>query len=643
MNQVKAEHVSLKTNGDLWGSAFSIPKRLQKLNVITVYICISIAAVTLCSHNTCASVTTLSSAPLTAGYCQQSSDLVTVDCFFRNVSSFSSALNDSLSTISNPEFVRTLDISDYAIHTLTQQVFYNFKNLTRLLLPRNGIVTMMNNAFEGLTRLLELYLDNNEITMLNQSIFSHISNLIVLDVSYNSITNVASKTFQSLRYLQKLYLQSNLITVIESGAFNGLIQLKELNLNGNLVSQVFNGTFQDVTGLTHLTMSSNRLTILNGVIVNGLVKLLVLDVSNNKIATFTNKAVGYLRQMTNLTNLNASINPVHCDCKIRDFLVWIQNVTFASENNMPLCHFPQGLSGISVLNVSLGDVDAAVVDCNHNNNNNNPTVQKTTISMLPTMTPPPYNEMLGWYTAIVLGSILGFFILCLILDKIKRRFYKRLKRRLKKIEQQEQREQEEQQKSAGGGGEKSGLDTPTMLGSVNMENDDIIEEGVEATEPLNQIMPLSKNGGKTMSESNINTLSVQDRKNLDKSEAHQPMLSGAATAEGGSVITKEYNSKPLIPPVEVFPGITILEVNPDCPLHGTSQHTPSSRPVNGVAPHSGGALNSVNTVLPNNNNNNTTLFENNNNNSEFKGAVPKRGRDMNSADPVPGKVVTTKL
>lgn len=615
--------------------------KLSTASVGVFHLLIGYIAIFLCSFVQFAKCRTTVMSPITTidGYCVAAIDLQFFNCSDTNLPNLG-----LLTEVNDPSIVTTLDLSNNLLQTIDARTFIDFKTLTTLFLQWNQISFIHPDAFEGLDNLQSLYLTGNSLQNIASSIFAPIWNLHYLDLSSNNFGTLQQYMFPYLINLKHLNLEYSNISYIESpGVFQGLQSLESLNLAGNSFAYLQDTTFQGIENtLKHLNLSnvgirslySTAVPPVNEIIGNNeastttetptvflspLVNLLTLDISHNQLMTISNVSTRHLREeMTNLRSLNASHNPMHCDCIIQDFLIWIENLAFASVNTMPFCYFPQELSNINLLNSSLLEVISR--NCTLNNAATHPVVADVSELMqkLHTttsdpnkslMAPPPYNPMLGWYTAAFLGAILILFLLGLLMDKLKRKYYLKLKKKLFKIEKQERLERKLKNASnmmsdnmvvevKSTDRNKNTDDTRTVLCSIsaNNNNDNLARNDLEhATETLEgalgihiDILDVDIKIKKTRTPSitsntsqNMKLAQENTQRNLILCDARQPMLNKDNVNDNLGLQTSGYNAmkrnsidarSALNPPLELVPGITILEINPECPLHGVGGH-----------------------------------------------------------------------
>ncbi|KAL1500997.1 hypothetical protein ABEB36_006404 [Hypothenemus hampei] len=197
--------------------------------------------------------------------------------------------NSGLDRLGNLTFfglihLQFLDMSWNKLKELNGSVA-NLENLEVLLLNDNKLQTILPTDFLELSKLVELDLSNNRITVLRlffprQNIlrylnlmnnnltddvvesymFQHLTNLETLDLSRNSLTTIPLRLFHLLYNLRELTLSENNITKFAFSSFTGLPSLQSLNLSHNSIKETnfVNGTFQ-LNHVSKVDFSHNKI------------------------------------------------------------------------------------------------------------------------------------------------------------------------------------------------------------------------------------------------------------------------------------------------------------------------------------------------------------------------------------------------
>jgi Leucine-rich repeat (LRR) protein len=143
--------------------------------------------------------------------------------------------------------------------------------LLYLNLSRNKISSIEDSAFSGLSNLVSLSLDSNKLTKIelvspsipNEELYGgKLAKLTYLNLAHNSIRSVDNEVFAGLTSLLTLELQGNQLTTVDRQYFVGLKMLSYLNLNGNDIRSIGGGEFDIMTELKKLDLSKNLLSVL---------------------------------------------------------------------------------------------------------------------------------------------------------------------------------------------------------------------------------------------------------------------------------------------------------------------------------------------------------------------------------------------
>uniref|UniRef100_A0A0M3HND7 Protein slit n=1 Tax=Ascaris lumbricoides TaxID=6252 RepID=A0A0M3HND7_ASCLU len=160
--------------------------------------------------------------------------------------------------------------------------------------------------------VLELRLEQNQITYIPPRAFHNLYRLKRLDLSKNSIVEIAPRAFDGLRSLNSLVLYGNSLTDLPSEAFHGLFNIQLLLLNANKLQCLRKETFKNLSNLNLLSLYDNNIkSIANG--------------------TFDG--------LTNLMTLHLARNPIICDCNL-EWLAMLLSIR-AVETSGARCESPK--------------------------------------------------------------------------------------------------------------------------------------------------------------------------------------------------------------------------------------------------------------------------------------------------------------
>ena len=94
-------------------------------------------------------------------------------------------------------------------------------------------------------------------------LLSGLGNLKILWMDYNDgMTNIRQNAFMGLHRLEQLWLQGNRIITLWVGLFRGLHNLEELSLDNNQLIELQPGLFDGLESLTKIWLYNNKLTTL---------------------------------------------------------------------------------------------------------------------------------------------------------------------------------------------------------------------------------------------------------------------------------------------------------------------------------------------------------------------------------------------
>jgi Leucine-rich repeat (LRR) protein len=132
----------------------------------------------------------------------------------------------------------------------------DFHNIEVFNISGNNLMRV--NYFKNWSHLQILNLCGNEIEIINKDDFSGLENLVELKLNNNNLTEVVSFSFQSLTKLKKLHLCLNKIEKIDTDGFIGLENLEELDLANNRLIKFNANIFESLKTLKKLDISDNR-------------------------------------------------------------------------------------------------------------------------------------------------------------------------------------------------------------------------------------------------------------------------------------------------------------------------------------------------------------------------------------------------
>ncbi|CAH1781314.1 unnamed protein product [Owenia fusiformis] len=318
------------------------------------------------------------------------------------------------------------------------------------------------------------------------------SDVRVLKVSALGLPEIRLGDFHNFPGLFELDLSENKISIINDRAFRGLYNLRKLNLSGNNIDVLTDMTFRGLHQLTFLDISRNNLERIETGVFDSLVNMSVLNASNNIINQLTDKVFSrsssistldlsynelppiiwrHLSLLLSLERLYITGNYINCNCLSTEKQWQFDNTNYpkginlknSSEDMIPIAQKTTGCGSFSSENIGFEVICNSwkrMAENMYRTISNNNTHKRRTLITMPKIqgrndsnsntkavssfsntnfhysdeiTSPEYNPMMGIGTACVLSGMLLLFLLCLLYDSLKRRFYKyRHKKRLKK-------------------------------------------------------------------------------------------------------------------------------------------------------------------------------------------------------------------
>ncbi|KAJ8930569.1 hypothetical protein NQ314_016616 [Rhamnusium bicolor] len=193
-------------------------------------------------------------------------------------------------------------------------VFQSYKNLEEI---HNNITQPLDHNFRGLSKLKELYLDDNRIMSLPSGTFRFLPELKVLSIQRNRIEELTPRIFLEISKLKVLklsgnnlkelnpevfkdvQLDGNQITTVVDSTFIHQLMLKKLNLARNQIQRITPNAFENLNNLTELDVSYNKLEKL-GFFEPVSDTLEILSLSGNHIKMHTLKELLHLENLREL-------------------------------------------------------------------------------------------------------------------------------------------------------------------------------------------------------------------------------------------------------------------------------------------------------------------------------------------------------
>lgn len=210
----------------------------------------------------------------------------------------------------NLKKLNRLDLSNNAIGTLTRNTFA--ADIAYLNLQNCSLTQINTGTFNGLHNLIELNLENNNLTLdiirqldvpslrilrlshnnfsiceLNncENVFDKMAAIETILMENCNIQHLTETMFRHNSNLVKIDVSSNMLKTFEPTIFHGLNHLKELHFQRNLFSDLPYAALYNISSLEMLSLSNNILTTFDFHKLNGLPNLRHLYADDNVISS----------------------------------------------------------------------------------------------------------------------------------------------------------------------------------------------------------------------------------------------------------------------------------------------------------------------------------------------------------------------
>ena len=180
--------------------------------------------------------------------------------------------------------ITSLDLVDEGITSVHEEDFDGLSALEKLHLSDNELSSLPKGVFAGLSALEKLYLQGNQLTSLPQDVFAGLSALEGLHLYDNQLTALPTEVFDGLGALEELLLHGNQLTSLPEDVFDGLGALEYLLLYDNQLTALPEEVFDGLGALVGLFLQGNQLTALEEDLFDGLGALVSLYLQDNQLA-----------------------------------------------------------------------------------------------------------------------------------------------------------------------------------------------------------------------------------------------------------------------------------------------------------------------------------------------------------------------
>lgn len=200
--------------------------------------------------------------------------------------------------------------SNDGLRTLDEDLFEGLSALENLDLSRTGIETIEPGAFNGLSALRWLDIGNNSrLTTLPAGAFRGLSGLEVLPLDSTAVASIEPGAFEGMDALQHLIIEHSRIGTLAAGAFRGMPRLQTLSLRDNPeLATLPTGTFEGLpSGVRLLEIANGNLSAIEAGAFDGLTSLEFLVLDQNRLAAWPTDA---FRGLTALAGLSLADNEI---------------------------------------------------------------------------------------------------------------------------------------------------------------------------------------------------------------------------------------------------------------------------------------------------------------------------------------------
>jgi Leucine-rich repeat (LRR) protein len=156
--------------------------------------------------------------------------------------------------------IMTIDLSGNALQNIPAGIFSKFEQL-KILIADNNLLRSVPDAVSGLSKLTQLHLRSNDITLqAGDHPFATLASLVQLDMSRNNLRTLYKGNFLGLGNITTLDLTFNVLKAVARGTFQDMPHLQSLNVRINLLGSNFvNEMLQELPRLTSLDLVDNKI------------------------------------------------------------------------------------------------------------------------------------------------------------------------------------------------------------------------------------------------------------------------------------------------------------------------------------------------------------------------------------------------
>ncbi|KAG1662162.1 Leucine-rich repeats and immunoglobulin-like domains protein 1 [Nymphon striatum] len=173
--------------------------------------------------------------------------------------------------------IRDFRLSYNNITSIKLNDFDNFPLLGLVVLDNNQITDIDSGAFGRHEQLVRLWVNTNKLKNIPQKLPPSLSSLYL---EQNSIVTINEDAFEGLFKLEQLSLKKNKLKCIEEHSFRGLAKLRALNLEKNDIEVISPKALWNLTSLQSLDLTENNIKQLGNDLFRNSGSLRMLKLSN---------------------------------------------------------------------------------------------------------------------------------------------------------------------------------------------------------------------------------------------------------------------------------------------------------------------------------------------------------------------------
>lgn len=251
--------------------------------------------------------------------------------------------------INNVPLLKTLDLGENHIDTITNETFSEMKQIYGLRLTENNIGNITKGVFEKMTSLKILNLSRNKIQKVSPGSFDNNINLQAIRLDGNHLTDI-EELFAKLPSLVWLNISDNQLKWFDYALIPTGLQW--LDIHANQIEELGNYfEIESTLSLSTFDASSNKLTEITGSAIPNSVEILFLndnlitkvqsytffkkpnltrvDLFGNKITSLDPNSlrISAVPQDKELPEFYIGGNPYQCDCTME----WLQKVNVGNR------------------------------------------------------------------------------------------------------------------------------------------------------------------------------------------------------------------------------------------------------------------------------------------------------------------------